>query len=121
MKDNTIKSSLKIASNILLFITLALMVITVWLENLYLGIATVSISVLSILVSIFSADELNVKHFWKDLNIYFFIVAIVIGLSMIIANKILFYIGIVLFVLVILLFLIPMFVSEKEENKKNKK
>ncbi len=121
MKDNTIKSGLKIASNILLFITLALMVITVWLENLYLGIATVSISVLSILVSIFSADELNVKHFWKDLNIYFFIVAIVIGLSMIIGNKILFYIGIVLFVLVILLFLIPMFVSEKEENKKNKK
>lgn len=121
MKNNTIKSSLKIAANILLFITLALMVVTVWLENLFLGVATISISVLSILVCIFSADEINVKSFWKDLNIYFFVVAIIIGLSIVLANKILFYIGIVLFVLVILLFLIPMFVSEKEEGKKNKK
>jgi len=120
MSKSMLKSSLKIASNILLFISLTLMVLTVWLQNFYLAVATISISIIGVLVSLFSNEGFNVKMFTKDLNLYFFIVSIIIGISEMINNKTLFYVGLVLFVLMIFLYLIPLFVTEKEEKKTKK-
>ena len=117
MSKSMLKSSLKIASNILLFISLTLMVLTVWLQNFYLAVATISISIIGVLVSLFSNEGFNVKMFTKDLNLYFFIVSIIIGISEMINNKTLFYVGLVLFVLMIFLYLIPLFVTEKEDKK----
>lgn len=121
MKKETLNSSLKIASNVLLFVSLILMVITVWKENYYVGVGTIAISALGILVCLLSNKGLEI--FTKDLNLYFFIVAIIIAVSKIIAEKTLFYVGLVLFLLMILLYLIPLFVTEKEDKplKKNKK
>ncbi len=116
--NEKIKTSLKLASNILLFVTLALMVATIYFDNFYLSIATISLSVISIAVCVVGADEINAKVFTKDLNIYFFLVAIILSLSVTIANQVVFYVGIVLFILVIVLYLIPMFVAEKEEKTK---
>lgn len=125
MNKSVLKSSLKVTSNILLFLSLALMVITVWLENFYVAVAAISVSGLGIIVSLFSNEGISLKIFTKDLNLYFFIVSIIISVSVIVANKTLFYVGLVLFLLMIFLYLIPLFVTEKEDkpskNKKNKK
>lgn len=125
MNKSMLKSSLKIASNILLFLSLTLMVVTVWLENFYVAVAAITISGLGVLVSLFSNEKIDLKVFTKDLNLYFFIVSILVSVSVIIANQVLFYVGLVFFVLMIFLYLIPLFVTEKEDkpskNKKGKK
>ena len=120
MKNESIKSSLKVASNILLFVALTLLVFTVWKENFYLAVATIALSVVSIAVSVFSYEKIDSKIFLKELNIYFFLVCIVISISKLISNQMLFYIGLVLFVLLIVLYFIPIFVEEKEDKKSKK-
>lgn len=114
MNKQTLKSSLKLTSNLILFLSLLLMVLTVWLENFYLGVAAISISVVGIIASVLSNEGIRILT--KDLNLYFFVVAIIISVATITSNKILFYIGLVLFLLMVLLYLIPLFVTEKEDK-----
>lgn len=121
MDKKVLRASFKITSNVFLFVGLLCMVLTVWLEHYYLAIGTILTAVLGILVSLFSNEKANLKDFLKDLNVYFFIVVILVCLSLVLANKILFYVGMVLFILMIVLYLIPLFVTEKEETKKSKK
>lgn len=120
MDKKTIESTLKFASNLLLFIGLILMVLTVWLENYYLSIGTIVVCIVSMIVTILGAVKPKIKEALKDINLYFYIVCIVLSLSVTIDNKVLFYIGLVLFILVIFLYFIPMFVTEKDDNKKGK-
>ena len=122
MDKSLIKASLKIVSNVLLFVSLALMVLNVWLEKeYYVSLAAIAISVVGLIVTLFSHDGPFLKVFAKELNLYFFVVCLVIGFSVMQSNKILFYIGMVLFILMIVLYLIPLFVEEKEEKKKKGK
>lgn len=114
-------STFKVASNALLFIGLILMVVTVWLENYYLSVGTIVVCAISLIITILGANKPKIIEALKDINLYFFVVCIVLSLSVTMANKILFYVGIVLFILVLFLYFIPMFVNEKEDNKKNKK
>ena len=120
MDKTALKKALKFAAGLLLFLSLGLMVITVWLEDFYLSIGSIVVSVVSLAVTILSAEKFDIKEIWKDLNIYFFLVSIVVCLSVTISSQILFYIGLVLFIFVILLYFIPLFVVENED-KKNKK
>lgn len=121
MNKSLVKSSLKIVSNVLLFISLALMVINVWLEKeYYVSFAAIAISVVGVLVTLFSNDGPFFKVFVKELNLYFFIVCIIIGFAVMLSNQILFYVGMVLFILMIVLYLIPLFVTEKEDKKTKK-
>lgn len=122
MDKKLIKPSLKMVSNVLLFISLGLMVLNVWLENeYYISVAAIAISVVGLLVTLFSHDGPFLKIFVKELNIYFFVVCLIVGLSVILDAKVLFYIGMVLFILVIVLYLIPLFVTEKEDKKQKGK
>lgn len=121
MDKKAIKSTFKIASSILLFVGLALMVLTVWLENYYLSIGTIVVSVISIVITVLSVEKVTMKEIFKDINLYFYVVCIVLALSVTITNKMLFYVGLVLFILVIFLYFIPLFVEEKEDKKKGKK
>ena len=118
MDKKLIKPSLKMVSNVLLFISLGLMVLNVWLENeYYISVAAIAISVVGLLVTLFSHDGPFLKIFVKELNIYFFVGCLIVGFSVILDAKVLFYIGMVLFILVIVLYLIPLFVAEKEDKK----
>jgi Ca2+/Na+ antiporter len=122
MDKKLIKPSLKMVSNVLLFISLGLMVLNVWLENeYYISVAAIAISVAGLLVTLFSHDGPFLKIFVKELNIYFFVVCLIVGFSVILDAKVLFYIGMVLFILVIVLYLIPLFVTEKEDKKQKGK
>jgi Ca2+/Na+ antiporter len=122
MDKKLIKPSLKMVSNVLLFISLGLMVLNVWLENeYYISVAAIAISVVGLLVTLFSHDGPFLKIFVKELNIYFFVVCLIVGFSVILDAKVLFYIGMVLFILVIVLYLIPLFVTEKEDKKQKGK
>ena len=116
MNKEALKSSFKITSNVLLFVSLLLMVLSVGLDEFefYLGVAAIVISVIGILATLFRGE--GIKIFTKDLNLYCFLVVIIISVATIISNKILFYIGLVLFLLMILLYLIPLFVTEKEDK-----
>ena len=118
--NQTFKNSLKMSSNILLLVTLALMAVTAWTDEFYLSIATISLSVVSIVVTVLSVDKMTFSNVIKEINNYFFIVTILIALSVTLTSQILFYIGLVLFIMVIFLYFIPMFVKEKEEKKKGK-
>lgn len=129
MNKSVLKNSFKAASNILLMVSLALMVVAVYLENFYLSVGGIALSVVSIIVTVLSADSFSLKSIFKELNMYFFVVAIIVNLSVLLNEKVLFYVGLVLFILMILLYFIPMFFEEKDEkeetnkkkNNKNKK
>ena len=99
MNKNVLKNTFKAASNVLLMIALGLMVVSVYLENFYLSFGGIVLSAVSIVITILSADELKAKSIFKELNLYFFLVAIVVNLSVILNEKVLFYVGLVLFIL----------------------
>ena len=120
MNKSLLKNSFKAASNVLLMITLALMVVAVYLENFYISVGGITLSVVSIAVTVLSVDEFTFKSIFKELNMYFFVVAIVVNLSVMLSQKVLFYVGLVLFILMILLYFIPMFFEEKEDKKGKK-
>ena len=120
MNKSLLKNSFKAASNVLLMITLALMVVAVYLENFYISVGGITLSVVSIAVTVLSVDEFTFKSIFKELNMYFSVVAIVVNLSVMLSQKVLFYVGLVLFILMILLYFIPMFFEEKEDKKGKK-
>lgn len=120
MNKNVLKETFKVASNILLILSLGLMVVAVYLENFYLSLGGIVLSAVSIIITALSANELSLKGILKELNLYFFLVSVIVNLSVILNEKVLFYVGLVLFILMILLYFIPMFFEEKED-KKNKK
>ncbi len=120
MNKNLMKKTFNVAANVLLIVALAVMVIAVYLQNFYLAVGTIALSALCIVISVFAAEKMKISVILKDLNIYFFLVCIVVSVSVVIDNQLIFYVGLVLFILMILLYFIPMFVTEKED-KKNKK
>lgn len=120
MKKDVFKNSCKIASNILLVISLMLLVLAVWLNEKFLGLSTLVVSITSIAIVIISQDQINIKTVLSDLNLYFFLVSIILSISVILDNKSIFYIGIVLFILVLFLYFISIFVEEKDIKKKKK-
>ena len=77
--NQTFKNSLKMSSNILLLVTLALMAVTAWTDEFYLSIATISLSVVSIVVTVLSVDKMTFSNVIKEINNYFFIVTILIA------------------------------------------
>jgi len=109
MNKSVLKNSFKAASNVLLMISLALMVVAVYLENFYISVGGIVLSVASIAVTVLSANEFTFKSIFKELNMYFFVVAIVVNLSVMLNEKVLFYVGLVLFILMILLYFIHIF------------
>lgn len=119
MEQNTFKKSLKLASNILLIATLVLMVFALRMEHYYLAIATIAASAISIAITILANE--NIETAAKDLNIYFFVVSTILALSVTLALQILYYIGLILFILMAILYLIPLFASEKTLTNKKKK
>ena len=121
MNKNVLKETFKVASNILLILSLGLMVVAVYLENFYLSLGGIVLSAVSIIITALSADELSLKGILKELNLYFFLVSVIVNLSVILNEKVLFYVGLVLFILMILLYFIPMFFEEKEDKKNKKK
>jgi hypothetical protein len=118
--NKNFKNSFKVASNILLMICLILMVVTVWLDQFYLSIVLISLSLASIFVTLLSLDGFNLHSLTKELNTYFFIVTIIVALSVTLTNQIIFYVGLALFILMILLYIIPAFFEEKEDRRKRK-
>ena len=121
MNKNLLKKSCNVAANVLLIVALAVMVVAVYLQNYYLALATITLSALCIVISVLGAEEMKLSKILKDLNIYFFIVCIVVCVSVIVNSQLVFYIGLVLFILMILLYFIPMFITEKEDKKKKKR
>ena len=74
MNKNLLKKSCNVAANVLLIVALAVMVVAVYLQNYYLALATITLSVLCIVISVLGAEEMKLSKILKDLNIYFFIV-----------------------------------------------
>ena len=120
MDKNTFKKSLAITSNVLLIVNLILMLLCAWQEYFYLSIFTISLSIIGIVITLLSASEYTPKTMFKELNTYFFVVSILVCLSVVLLNKVLFYVGVALFVLMILLYFIPLFINEKEDTNKDK-
>lgn len=116
MNKEALKSSFKITSNVLLFLSLILQVLSVGIEEyeFYFSVAAIATCVIGILVTLLRGE--GIKILTKDLNLYCFVVVIVLSIATIIGNRTLFFIGVVLFILMILLYLIPLFVTEKEDK-----
>lgn len=92
-----------------------MMAITGWLKSTYLAISGIALSFIGIILTVIGTSK--IKNVFKELNVYFFSVVILIDFSVIFANNILFYIGLVLFLMMILLYFILLFVEEKKTKK----
>jgi hypothetical protein len=119
MEQNTFKKTLKLASNILLIANLVLMVFALRMEHYYLAVATIASSAVSIVITALGHEK--IEDAAKNLNIYFFVVSVILALSVTIPSQILYYIGLILFILMAILYLIPLFMNEKQQNNKTKK
>lgn len=115
------KGILKITSDVLLYLTSILLVITLWLENNIIASASISMSVIALILLFASLEKFNLKLF-ADVNLYYFIILIVLGISRIVGSDILFRIGLVLFVLLILVYFCLIFFKKgmMKNGKKNK-
>ena len=98
MEQNTFKKTLKLASNILLIANLVLMVFALRMEHYYLAVATIASSALSIVITALGHEK--IEDAAKNLNIYFFVVSVILALSVTIPSQILYYIGLILFMII---------------------
>ncbi len=124
MEENTqTKNIFSIASNVMLAICAVMMVVTVWLQyesyTNILAIFCVTASACGILFTGIGSGSL--RNFIKQLNIYTFIVIILIAVSILISSQVLLYIGIGLFALTLILFFIPIVVEATEKRKQQNK
>ncbi len=116
----TLKESCKFAINILLFVNFIVLILAVWLDLNILAIMAITLGALSIGVSMMAAEEFKFKIIVKDLNIYFFLVAIIIGISVIMVESWLLYIGLALFFLVLLFYAITILFDDKNAKETKK-
>lgn len=117
-----LKKVFKITSDVLLYLTSILLVVTLWLENNIIASASICMSLIAIVLLIISIEKFDVKKIFSDINVYYFIVLIVLGISRIIGSDILFRVGLVLFVVLILVYFGIIFLKKgvKKGEKKSK-
>ncbi len=124
MKEkSSVQNMLSMISNITLIVVASLMVLGVWLqyEN-YVNViayACITMSVIGIVVSVLETKK-PIEVF-KQLNIYAFLVVIVIAISIILSSRILLYIGLALFGLTLILFMVPIVGEKLSKNKEDGK
>ncbi len=114
------KKTLQIANNILLYVVSILLLLSVWLELTIFHFATISMAVLSLIISVISKDEIKPKFIFSDMNLYYFLVTIIIAISKVINSNKLFYVGIGLFAIVLVLYIIFTFIINQDKKKDNK-
>ena len=97
-----------------------LLLLSVWLELTIFHYATISMAVLSLVISVICKDEIKPKFIFSDMNLYYFIVTIIIAISKIINSNKLFYVGIGLFAIVLVLYIIFTFIVNHNNLKVDK-
>lgn len=119
---NELKKVFKITSDVLLYLTSVLLVVTLWLENNIIASASICMSLIAIILLVVSLEKFDMKKIFFDINVYYFIVLIVLGISRIISSDILFRVGLVLFVILILVYFGLIFLKKgvKKGEKKSK-
>lgn len=117
MKNN-FRSNLKTSSEVLVYIVAVLTVLSVWINNIILAIAVITISLLAIVLDAISFDKGNLINVFKDINTYFFFDFVLIAVSRLIDNDILFYVCIAIFVIILVLYILFNFIINSKDNKR---
>lgn len=114
------KKIFKTSSDVMIYVISIILILTVWLESKLLGVCVITMSLISIALSVLSNEKISFKDIITDINIYYFIVAIVLALSKVLMLENLFYIGLVLFVIVLVLYIIFMIIFKSKDDKNKK-
>ena len=119
------KEILKVSSDVMLYVASITLVVTLWIDNIILASAAICMSVLAIVSFILSLEEIKANKVFKDINVYYFSLLILIGVSRILNNENLFRIGLALFVLLTLVYAFFAFLKKEDkgimEGKKDAK
>lgn len=112
------KEILKLSSNAILYVASIILVASLWIENNILGTTVIALSVISIVLFAISCE--TKKDVFKEINVYYFVILILLGISRILDSQTLFNIAIALFVILLLVYIFFTFIKKdtKEEDTK---
>lgn len=112
------KEILKLSSNAMLYVASIILVASLWIENNILGTTVIALSVISIALFAISCE--TKKDVFKEINVYYFVILILLGISRILDSQTLFNIAIALFVILLLVYIFFTFIKKdtKEEDTK---
>lgn len=112
------KEILKLSSNAILYVASIILVASLWIENNILGTTVITLSVISIVLFAISCE--TKKDVFKEINVYYFVILILLGISRILDSQTLFNIAIALFVILLLVYIFFTFIKKdtKEEDTK---
>lgn len=117
----SVKKSCKIASEVLEMTILVVLLIQVLTKSMYVGVAAITLSVISIVITIVGMEKISIINIIKDLKIFLFLDALLFAVAKINGNDILYYITIVIGAVLLLASCILMFETEENNNQKKKK
>lgn len=107
------KQILKLSSNAMLYVASIILVASLWIENNILGTTVVAMSVIAIVLFALSSEE--IKDMFKEINVYYFVVLILLGISRILDSQTLFNVALAIFVILLLVYIFFTFI--KKDNK----
>lgn len=107
------KQILKLSSNAMLYVASIILVASLWIENNILGTTVVAMSVIAIVLFALSSEA--IKDIFKEINVYYFVVLILLGISRILDSQTLFNVAIAIFVILLLVYIFFTFI--KKDNK----
>lgn len=117
----SVKKSCKIASEVLEIAILIVLLIQVLTKSMYVGVAAITISAVSIVITILGMDKITIVNIIKDLKVFLFLDALLFAVAKINGNDILLYITIAIGVVLFLASCILMFETDEKDNSKHTK
>lgn len=117
----SIKKSCKIASEVLEMAILVVLLIQILTKSMYVGVAAITLSAVSIVITILGMDKITIVNVIKDLKVFLFLDALLFAVAKNNGNDILLYITIAIGVVLFLASCILMFETDEKDNSKHTK
>lgn len=109
------KQILKLSSNAMLYVASIILVASLWIENNILGTTVVAMSVIAIVLFALSSEA--IKDIFKEINVYYFVVLILLGISRILDSQTLFNVAIAIFVILLLVYIFFTFIKKDHKDE----
>lgn len=107
------KEVLSLASNVLLYVISLVLLLSLYLEINIIFVICIAMSFLAILIHFLSLDD--IKVWYKSINIFYFLILLVLSFGKLLYNDLIFNLGLALFVILILAYIFFSFIKKQKE------
>ncbi|MFA6843162.1 MAG: hypothetical protein WCR33_02065 [Bacilli bacterium] len=116
MTEQTKKIFQTLDTVLMYILAISLVLLIVYEKDIFIY-TTITIGAFNILFSVLALDKINGKALANNINLYYYIMVILIAISKMLKSEIMFRICIGLFILIIVVYILEIFITKKKKAK----